>query len=159
MNTALFALVLSLLSASFTEVLAATRTISSLAPAEAKLNVHQVADSILLGRNEQKDISVRLISEFLGQPTDVSPRKNLYITFFHGREMCNTSTAFALESVWSFLGTKRISAGIYEVSFEDLNLKPKKIVVDTTQVFIDEAKLDCENLQDSYFFSTINVKE
>lgn len=136
-----------------------SRKIESMKASEAKIDIASVADSILLGKNQEKDISVRLVVEYYGQSTDVSPRKNLYLVFFHGGEMNNTKTAFNLGSVWELISTKRVSAGVYQIVVKDIEFKERKLLVDTTQVFIDDRKLVLENFEDPFFKSSIKVTQ
>lgn len=142
---------------------AATKEIVSLPKDKAAIEVYQVADSIVLGENRQKDITVRLVSAYLGQGTDMSPRYKLYITYFHGGELNNSKTAFELGSIWELKATRKLDKGIYKIQVVRLgargNTEEASWIVDTVQVFADDHTLKKEEFDDPYFSSKIKVTE
>lgn len=153
------ALTFLLIFSSAQAAVANTRVVTSLSEETALIDAATVVDSIVLGNNAADDITVRLISTDLGSHTDVAPNKNLYITFLDRGELNTTRTAFLLDTVIELKSAKRISAGVYEIAVKDANLRDSKLVVDTTQVFVDNKKLKLEEGQDSFFASSIKVTE
>jgi len=139
---------------------AGTRVVKSLNESEAFIDSSRVADSIVLGANKARDINVRLVSVYLGNSTDAapSPRKTLYLTYFHGNEMMNVRTSFEIGSVWELKSTKRIAAGIYQMTIVDLDRKLKTLTVDTTQISIDDKNISTEEWN-VYLSSSIKITE
>lgn len=145
-------------------VFASSKTVSSLAEENAKIDVSRVAQTVVLGTNTQKDINVRLVSMELGQSTDVSARYNVMLTFFHAAEMNNTRTAFEIGAFLKVPTAKRISSGVYEIKGQVMNeetsqIENKTLVVNVSQVFIDDRNLKLEEFEDTYFSSTLTVDE
>jgi len=142
---------------------ALTREIVSLPKESARIDVYRVADSIILGENKQKDITVRLVSAYLGKSSDMSPRYMLYITYFHGGEINNSKTAFELGPIWELRSTQKLDKGIYKIQVVKLgkhaNPEEASWIVDTVQVFTDDRVLKKEEFDDPYFSSKIKVTE
>jgi hypothetical protein len=71
-------------------------TIRSMQEQSAQIDACRISRVAVLGRNGQKDITVRAVETYRGQSADVSPPYRLLITYFHGGELNNTRTAFDL---------------------------------------------------------------
>jgi hypothetical protein len=137
--------------------------IRSMKESEAHIDVSRVVDSIYLGGNSQKGITVRLISTHLGLSSGIDDRRNLYVSFFHASELNNTRTAFDLGKVISLDGTRKIANGIYEINitvFEGNGLEQRKIKIDTNRVWADDRSLKLtDEMGDVFFKSEITISE
>ena len=142
-----------------TTVAVSASTLRSIKESEAKINIATIKDSIVLEKDEESDIEVRIVTSYLGQSTDVSPRYQVFIIFYHGGEMNNTKTAFNLGRYWEFLSAKRKGRGLYEINVAKIGttLETITLVVDMKQVFIDDANLDIEDFEDPYFDSQVTI--
>lgn len=138
-----------------------TKTVLSLNQKEAKIDLASVADAVVLGQNKTKDITVRLVTIDLGQSTDVSNRKLVFLTYFHGGEVVNTRTSFDLGPVREIKSIKRLAPGVYQIkvvsAFE--KFENKTWTIDTTQVFLDDNKLDDVDGTEFYFDSELKLTE
>jgi hypothetical protein len=138
-------------------------TIPSLQAQASKIDACQISHVATLGRNAQKDITIRAVEMKRGQSTDVRPRYRLLITYFHGGEMNNTRTAFDLGYFWEITAYKRLKAGLFQIYgtrlVDEATIKKVIIVLDATQVFIDDRNISAPDFSNPYFASTIQVKE
>lgn len=160
------ALLISLTLLFWTVILPAKEyKVKSLEEKKAKVLSSSVIKVETLGENKKTDKTFRLLVVDGGQSTDVSPRYEVQVTYFHGSEGNNTQTAFSLGWFYGFVSTKRISAGIYEVTVKDLSeekgMQNVTLKINTHQVAVDDAKLreSLEFLDDPYFRSSISVSK
>lgn len=137
--------------------------VRSLAEKKAIALTSSVSKVVVLGQNKVTDKTYRLLLIDHGQSTDVSPRYEVQLTYFHGDEGNNTQTAFSLGRFFELVSTKRVAAGIYEISVKEVSergeLRNVTLKANVHQVARDDNKLreSLEFLDDRYFQSTITV--
>jgi len=140
---------------------------TSVSEESSKLNLAKVVSSTLLGKSKDSILKqVRLIEYHTGGSTDVSPRIALYLTFYNSQEMMDTNTVFKLGDFYKLLGTKRLSAGIYQVKVLDLlenqdggqSFYEVTYEINTYSIFSDDRSLPFSEFDDVYFQSSIKSK-
>lgn len=125
-----------------------TASAASINPTNVKLSPDSISDLIHLAKSERDGVfkNVSLVITDNGMSTDVSPRHEVYLTYTSFAEMGNLSATYLIdELVFGEITAKRISAGVYEVTYtgvpstQDLTLVTITKTIDTTAAFIDDA--------------------
>lgn len=111
-----------------------------------------------LGKNEEKNKTVRLIFEYLGGSTDVSTQYQLYISYVHAGEESDLSTAFKLDAIYQLHSVTRVQPGIYKLHVTTGYAFEEYWTIDTTQVWVDDEKTQPKEFESVYFKSSIVVK-
>ncbi len=111
---------------------------------DAKVPVARVAKIINLV--DKPHIQVNLVVEDLGGTTDVSPTRRVFFTLYAKGEMFSTDAAFDLGPHFGLVSAKRVSGGVYEVTFAKM-IEPKAPVyrIDATDAIVAMKAVRCED--------------
>lgn len=140
-----------------TMTVAKEKVIQSLDPEKANISVNRVVDFYELEKNQEQDITVRLISEYTGGSTDFSKRMNLYLTFVHAGEESDAYCSFLLGDAYQLISAIQTKNGNYEITVRNSTGFFETWTVNAEQVWADDSKLAVGALESIYFHSKIKM--
>lgn len=113
---------------------------------------------------QTNDIRVNVTVEDLGGSTDVSPTQQVYLTLYAKGEMFSTDAVFKIAPAFDFVGAKRVSGGVYEITvvdyLADQGMKNVTYVVDARRAIVEIKNVRCEDFDcdaSNNFASSVSV--
>ncbi len=157
-------MMLTLLFISSNVIAAQPEVIKSLPENKAMIDVDRISSTKVLSKNTEGDATVRLVIVDRNGSTDVSPTKQLFITYFHRGEQQNVHTAFDLGQYYEvkqIVPSKKNKHVIKVVDYvtvgDESKMVPVTLTIDTSKIFADDKNLKLEEFDEKHFESSINV--
>jgi hypothetical protein len=112
------------------------------------VNVARVVEIVKLVN--KSDIQVNLVVVDNGGSTDMSPTQSLFFNIYSKGEMFSTDASFDLGYIFSLVSAKRVTNGVYEVKYMNIddnsgNFVEMTKIIDASEAIIALKNVTCED--------------
>jgi len=132
---------------------------------KVNVNAARIVERIVLVDKPEKALHVQVIQEFLGGSTDLSNTGRVVFSISQLGEMSEATASFVISPSMSLISAKRISGGVYQVTYMDAreagkvpfrSLEVTK-TIDATKA-VNDVLTACSEFESCDVNTTISVK-
>ena len=130
-----------------------------------QVDVARVVEVVKLVNKQDIQVNVAVVDN--GGSTDVSPTQSLFFNIYSKGEMFSTDASFDLGYIYSLVSAKRVTNGVYEVTYMDLDENAGDFVevtkiIDASEAIIALKNVTCDDFHcdaSTQFKATIEVEK